>query len=235
MILLMHTLDKLNPRYSKMPSTMWDGQTAPDILNHNVIIDFQVAGVEEYLTLTTNESYSLEITTQGTETSVVIAASTFFGARHALETLSQLIDYDRDTNALMMVASASIQDQPVFPHRGLLVDTSRNFYSVDTLKRIMDGMSYNKLNVFHWHITDSQSFPLKLKSLPKMSTFGAYSPDEVYTAEDVKALVQYARVRGIKVIPELDAPAHVGHGWQWGEQEGLGKLVVCLDKVRRIG
>ena len=76
--------------------------------------------------------------------------------------------------------------------------------------KVIDSLSFSKMNVFHWHITDSQSFPLQLSSLPDFSRYGAYSPDQVYTSQEVKELVTYARDRGVRVIPELDAPAHVG-------------------------
>lgn len=66
------------------------------------------------------------------------------------------------------------------------------------------------MNVFHWHISDSQSFPLVLPSLPGFSQLGAYSPEMVYTEADIKELVEYADDRGVRIIPELDAPAHVG-------------------------
>ena len=88
-------------------------------------------------------------------------------------------------------------------------------------------MSYNKLNVFHWHITDTHSFPLHLKSVPELARYGAYSPEKTYSAKDVADLVNYARVRGVKVMPEFDAPAHVGNGWQFAEKNHpeWGKLV----------
>lgn len=72
-----------------------------------------------------------------------------------------------------------------------------------------------KLNVFHWHITDSHSFPVVIKSHPYLHEYGAYQPDKIYTAEMVKDVVAYAYVRGVHVIPEFDAPAHVGEGWQF--------------------
>ena len=67
------------------------------------------------------------------------------------------------------------------------------------------------MNVFHWHISDSQSFPLELPSLPEFSRYGAYSAAQVYTPAQVREVVSYARDRGVRVIPELDAPAHVGN------------------------
>ena len=50
-------------------------------------------------------------------------------------------------------------------------------------------MSYNKLNVFHWHITDTHSFPLHLKSVPELARYGAYSPEKTYSAKDVAELL----------------------------------------------
>lgn len=51
-------------------------------------------------------------------------------------------------------------------------------------------MALVKLNVFHWHITDSQSFPLVLKSHPDLSLLGAYAPDKIYNIEDIKEVLE---------------------------------------------
>lgn len=109
---------------------------------------------------------------------------------------------------------------------------SRHFFIKSFSKGIVDAMSYNKLNVFHWHITDTHSFPLHLKSVPELARYGAYSPEKTYSAKDVADLVNYARVRGVKVMPEFDAPAHVGNGWQFAEQNHpeWGKLAVCVNQ-----
>lgn len=117
-----------------------------------------------------------------------------------------------------MIVSAEITDEPVFKYRGTHLDTARNYFEVSTIKRTIDAMAMVKMNSFHWHITDSHSFPLVIESQPELHTLGAYSPEQVYTHEDVKEIVHYAKVRGIRVIPEFDAPAHVGEGWQ---QKGL--------------
>ena len=83
---------------------------------------------------------------------------------------------------------------------------------------MIESLSYSKLNVFHWHLTDSQSFPLQLPSLANFSVWGAYSPLMVYTPDDIKELVQFAEDRGVRLLPELDIPAHVGAG---GESQSL--------------
>lgn len=84
-----------------------------------------------------------------------------------------------------------------------MLDTSRNYFSVDAIKRTLAGMSYAKLNRFHWHLTDSQSFPFVSKHYPELAAYGAYSDRETYTHEDVREVVEYARIRGIQVSFQL--------------------------------
>lgn len=111
-----------------------------------------------------------------------------------------------------------------------MLDTSRHYFSVDAIKRTLVGMSHSKLNRFHWHLTDSQSFPFVSKHYPELAKYGAYSSSEIYTHDDVKDIVSFAQVRGIQIIPEIDAPAHAGNGWQWGPSKGLGELSLCINQ-----
>ena len=164
--------------------------------------------------MNTRENYQLSVEYANNNFKVQINATNFFGARHGLETLAQLIVYENIRNELHMTTDVNIIDEPAFKYRGLHLDTARNYFSVSSIKRTLDAMAMVKLNSFHWHITDSHSFPLVIKSQPELSILGAYSPEQIYTHEDVKEIVHYAKVRGIRVIPEFDAPAHVGEGWQ---------------------
>ncbi|KAJ8916342.1 hypothetical protein NQ315_005037 [Exocentrus adspersus] len=184
------------------------------------------------LKTSTDEGYSIALKPIGNEIIANITAQTYFGARHGLETLSQLIWWDDYANGgmLKVLKGATVQDSPVFSYRGLMIDTSRNFMSIESLKKVMVGMSANKLNVFHWHVTDSQSFPLIVPSVPQLAKTGAYSSGMTYAPEEVKALVEFARLRGIRVVMEVDTPAHAGNGWTWGPQEGLGELAVCVNE-----
>mgnify|MGYP001500224710 CR=1 FL=1 len=77
---------------------------------------------------------------------------------------------------------------------------SRHFLSKSVIIANLDLMEMNKMNVFHWHITDSHSFPLEIKSVPELTEWGAYSKHQKYSQKDIKELVEYARVRGVKVI-----------------------------------
>lgn len=67
-----------------------------------------------------------------------------------------------------MVADARIVDAPAFRHRGLMLDTARNFMPLDVIYKTLHAMATSKLNVFHWHIVDSQSFPLEIKRVPNL-------------------------------------------------------------------
>ena len=151
--------------------------------------------------------------------------------------------WDEVNGRNIMMDHVLISDRPAYTHRGISLDTVRNFISLDKIKQVgfndrkkafeelriifqvIDSLSYSKMNVFHWHISDSQSFPLQLPTLPDFSRFGAYTPESIYTEEDIKELVDYADDRGVRIIPELDAPAHVGAGWETVDPD----YTVCRD------
>ncbi|XP_030756365.1 chitooligosaccharidolytic beta-N-acetylglucosaminidase-like [Sitophilus oryzae] len=109
------------------------------------------------LTLKADESYYLEIN-QHIEgvLNVSIQSETYFGARHALETLSQLIIYDDIRKRFLASKSVKISDKPIYPWRGIILDTARNYVPIKYIKRTIKAMAASKMNTFHWHLTDSQ-------------------------------------------------------------------------------
>ena len=109
-----------------------------------------------------------------------------------------------------MIREANVSDRPRFPHRGIMVDSSRHFLSVGILLENLDLMAHNKMNVFHWHLTDSESFPYTSAKYPNMSLLGAYTPAHTYSIDDMKKVIDYARLRGIRTVPEFDTPGHTG-------------------------
>lgn len=87
------------------------------------------------------------------------------------------------------------------------MDTARHFIPVKTIKQNIDLISQNKMNVLHWHLTDDSAFPYESTLFPNLSRYGAYQPfSHIYTASDVRDVIEYARLRGIRVIPEFDSP-----------------------------
>ncbi|XP_030756316.1 chitooligosaccharidolytic beta-N-acetylglucosaminidase-like [Sitophilus oryzae] len=164
----------------------------------------------------TDENYNLTAVfdEENNVIQVTVNSATYFGARHGLETLTQLVVFDDIRNRILLPSNISISDGPKFKWRGIVLDTSRNFITPKAIKRTLKGMAASKLNTFHWHITDTASFPYVSQSRPELSEAGAYSARKVYDDQTVRDIVEYGRVRGIKVVPELDAPAHVGEGWQ---------------------
>ena len=97
----------------------------------------------------------------------------------------------------------SISDAPRFAHRGLMIDSSRHFEPVQTIMNVIDSMTYAKVNTLHWHLVDEQSFPFDSPSFPLLSEKGAYSNLERYSTNDVAAVVEYARQRGVRVMVEI--------------------------------
>jgi hexosaminidase len=99
-----------------------------------------------------------------------------------------------------------IADRPRFPWRGLLLDTGRHFMPPEVIRRTLDGMALVKLNVLHWHLSDDQGFRVESRRYPRLHGLG--SDSLYYTQDEIRALVTYARDRGIRIVPEFDMPAH---------------------------
>lgn len=155
------------------------------------------------------EGYELSIAKDG----AVLKARTVSGMFNALQTLRQLV-YSSDGKYPYM----HITDYPSFSWRGLMIDTSRTFYSVDFLKKMIDAASFHKLNRFHWHLTDDQGWRLPIEGYEKLTDIGAFRNEPryswgekiggFYTKEDIASIVAYAQERNIMVIPEIETPGH---------------------------
>lgn len=168
----------------------------------NVNVD-ALAPCPLYPNLEMDESYELRISS-GVAT---IKSTSVWGAIRGMETFSQLTFIS--DNKLVINDSTVITDEPRFKYRGLMIDTARHFIPFPVLLKQISAMAYSKLNTFHWHIVDDQSFPFESLVYPQLTKNGRYSKNHVYTQVEIKQLIEHARIRGIRVIPEFDSPGHV--------------------------
>ena len=164
-----------------------------------IVVDVAAAG-GAVQSLEEDEAYSLTVSPQG----VQLKAATVVGALHGMETLLQLLTVE---NGAAVVPAVTIDDAPRFAWRGLMIDVSRHFEPVAQIERTLDGMALVKMNVFHWHLSDDTGFRAESKVYPKLTGLG--SNGEYYTQAQMREVVEYARARGIRVVPEFDMPGHI--------------------------
>lgn len=154
-----------------------------------------------------DESYNLTLSNEGAAT---ITANSAQGVLHGLQTFIQLFyqHSSRKGGIYTVLAPVAISDAPAFKHRGLNMDVARNWFPVEHILRTIDAISWNKFNRIHLHMTDSQSWPMDIPSIPELSANGAYQTGLSYTPDDIRNIQTYAIERGVEVIIEFDMPGH---------------------------
>jgi hexosaminidase len=161
------------------------------------IIEIDCAGADPHaLGLGADERYKISVA--GGRVRIQAASST--GVLRALATFAQLAE---PAGSGWRFAAVRIEDHPRFAWRGLMIDTARHFVPVDALKRQLDAMELVKLNVLHLHLSDNEGFRVESRAFPKLQ-----SADGFYTQAQIRDLVAYAADRGIRIVPEFDAPGH---------------------------
>lgn len=201
------------------------GYAATVSADAGALIDVRTADVAA----TGEEGYNLNVTAGG----VVIEAATPAGLYFAFQTVKKILPANvmagvRDASVTRYALPVvSISDRPRFSYRGFMLDVARHFFTVEDVKRMLDVMSYYKMNRFHWHLTDDQGWRVEIKKYPKLTTVGATAPNSrftdmqlgqywinkpygpyFYTQEQLREVVAYAKERHIEVIPEIDMPGH---------------------------
>jgi hexosaminidase len=123
-----------------------------------------------------DESYEIQVTTTG----ATINAQTQWGAMRGLESFSQLVQWsgdghlgtgtDTDANTYEIgYLPLNVTDTPRFKWRGMMFDTSRHFLTTASVLHTLDAMSFHKFNVFHWHASDDNSWPLESSTFPNLT------------------------------------------------------------------
>lgn len=175
------------------------------------------------------EGYALSVMPKG----IMISANQPAGLYYGVQTLLQLMPKEIEgkvvaTNVNWAVPMVDVYDYPRFGWRGLMFDVSRHFFTKKEVMRFIDDMAKYKFNLMHWHLTDDEGWRIEIKSLPRLTTVGAYNvkregafgdfkpttPDEprnyggFYTQDDVREILKYAKDRFVNVMPEVDVPGH---------------------------
>lgn len=177
------------------------------------------------------EAYTLQVTSQG----ISIQAVSEKGIYWALQTLRQLTTQKGDR---MQITGCRITDWPAFRVRGFMMDVGRSYISMEELKREIAMLSRYKVNVFHWHLTENQSWRLQSKIFPALndSVNTTRMPGKYYTLDEAKELVAFCKRHNMLLIPEFDMPGHSAafvrtfrHDMQ--SEEGMKILKLLMDEV----
>jgi len=183
---------------------------------------------EKYPHLQMDEHYEIKINSPDEPRRARIIAFSVWGVLRGLESFSQLVYLKKGSGSQFVVNGTQVLDSPRFAHRGVLLDTSRHYIAKSVLKANLDLMEMNKFNVFHWHIVDDPSFPYESKKFPNMSKMGSFDHKlAVYTQQDIAEIIEYARLRGIRVVGEFDTPGHT----QSFEPGHPGLLTECYNSA----
>jgi hexosaminidase len=155
------------------------------------------------------ESYTLTIAPH----SITIEAADGAGVYHGLQILRQLF-MTMDSGG---IPCAVIEDYPQFPWRGLMLDCSRTFFTVEFIEKLIDTVSMHHINKFHWHLTDDQGWRLPVRKYPLLTEIGSKRFDTrrrdayyggFYQVNEIKEIVAWAAARHVEVVPEINLPGH---------------------------
>ncbi len=190
-------------------------------LGFDLKVETALAVEKNYISIEINsdensdESYNLSVT----KNAVHLVGASEKGVFNGLQSLRQLLKIDileEDTKLNhIKIPNVEIRDSPRYHWRGVMVDESRHFFGKEKIKQMLELMALQKLNKFHWHLTDAPGWRIEIKKHPKLTSIGAqgnYSDPnagpQFYTQDDIKEIIQFASKRNIEVIPEIDMPGH---------------------------
>lgn len=164
-----------------------------------------------------DEAYEVLVNEKG----IQLKAGYNKGMFYAMQTLLQMVN----STSNLTFRYVHIQDQPTLKWRGMHLDVSRHFFSVQEVKSYIDYLAMYKLNVFHWHLTDDQGWRMEIKRFPNLTHVGAWRNGSMvgrysdhrfdsiryggfYTQQEIKEVVAYATERHVNVVPEIEMPGH---------------------------
>jgi hexosaminidase len=154
---------------------------------------------------------------------IYIAGDNADGVFYGIQTLIQLLPVKK--NSPLNIPYVTINDQPRFAYRGMMLDVSRHFLPISIVKKYIDYLALHKLNIFHWHLTDDQGWRIEIKKYPRLTEIGGWRNGTIigrypgkgndslkhggyYTQDEIKDVIKYAAERYVSIIPEIEMPGH---------------------------
>lgn len=191
------------------------------------------------------------------ESGVAIAAATSAGVFQGIQTLLQLLPpavfaAANGGDRAWPIPCVEIEDRPRFGWRGAMIDVGRYFFPVEFIKKFIDLLAMHKLNILHLHLTEDQGWRLEIKKYPRLTEVGAFRKETLtrhlgpnkgshllpgngiphggfYTQDEAREIVEYARIRHITVVPEIELPGHARAAIAAYPELG------CLDEPVEVG
>ncbi len=203
------------------------------------------------------EAYQLTVTSK----TITITGASESGVFYGIQTLRKSIPAVKA--AQVMLPAVVINDAPRFSYRGMMLDVSRHFFTVDEVKTYIDILALHNINNFHWHLTDDQGWRIEIKKYPRLTEIGSTRPETVigrntgkydgiphggfYTQAQIKDVIAYAKDRYINIIPEIDLPGHMlgalsaypelgctGGPYAIWRQWGVSDEVLCIGNDKTL-
>ena len=212
--------------------------------------------------VTATEGYVMTVNSKTVTIQGGSAAGVFYGIQTLRKTLAANdLTKGQTLSEMFQLQAAVVSDAPRFAWRGMHLDCSRHFWSVDFTKKFIDLLALHNMNIFHWHITDDQGWRIEIKKWPKLVETGSKRSGTIigtnsdlddntphggyYTQEEAREIVAYAAARHITVVPEIDMPGHMlaalasypelgctGGPYQVGHYWGVYKDVLCIGNPK---
>ena len=203
-----------------------------DMLSSATGYDLKVKEGEGTITLALGDVQGKEgaYTLTAESDKVNITGNSYGGVIAGIESLRQLFPPQIESKEIVKgtdwaIPAVNIQDAPRFEWRGIMLDVSRHFYTIDEVKELLDVMALYKMNKFHWHLTDDQGWRIEIEKYPRLTQIGAYRDSTqiggwnsplydvnihggYYTREDIREIVDFAAERHIEIVPEIEMPGH---------------------------
>jgi hexosaminidase len=222
------------PEMKQVIALLRDRLSIPTGSKVTVLNSSQIATVRLILnkkadTILGKEGYKLAVTPKGIFIRANEPAGLFYGAQTLVQLFPKEIVSAAHVNHVKWVSPCvEITDYPRFKWRGLMFDVARHFFTKAEVEAYIDNMAKYKFNLLHMHLTDDEGWRIEIKSLPRLTTVGAYNVKKVgyfgtfsppgpneprdyggfYTQDDIREIVQYAKERFVDILPEIDVPGH---------------------------